>query len=175
MQTNSLRCSLFLVAALICGCQQNFMRSNNLHPSDDPRSNLGRSDFRIWLEHPEALTSIATNLTPRVSLLILRAARDWANVQLAAPTIGANPIPRDGLIVGILGHTGTPVNGGWPLHLRNIARSGDRAHLAIDLLPDSYLPDGATCLELFVLPGIHALASVELNQVTYDRSGGDAP
>jgi hypothetical protein len=122
---------------------------------------------RVIVSDTTALRDMCTPLGPRLGLLQVRSAAQWARLVRAAPQIGPAPDFGTGIFIGIACWAGTPVDGHWPIHIDTV-RVHDGAGLVTGAFEGgSYLPDGTAVLETAHVKGLMAVLAVDLNGTTF--------
>jgi hypothetical protein len=109
---------------------------------------------------------LVQELSPEFSLVTIRTAKDWQDVQrrLHLPGLPAGVDLSQGSIVGLLANVGESMEGRWPIHLRCLRRCGTEGSLEAAFTPGLYYPVlTAGYVELVYAPGISTINLVSID------------
>lgn len=122
---------------------------------------------QVIVSQPDALRGICTPLGPRLGLIQVRNAADWARLAQAVPGLGSPPDWRTSILVGLACWAGTPVDGGWPVHIASIRVQDGAGLMEATFRAGSYLPDGVVYVETVHVRGVDAVLAVDVNGATF--------
>jgi len=110
---------------------------------------------------------LVQELSPEFSLITIRTAKDWQDVQrrLRLPGLPAGVDLSQGSIVGLLASVGESMDGRWPIHLQCLRRCGTEGSLEAAFSFGLYYPVlTAGYIELVYAPGINNISMVSIDK-----------
>ncbi|HSW47104.1 MAG TPA: hypothetical protein VLM89_16185 [Phycisphaerae bacterium] len=125
---------------------------------------LGRA--RLSFDRPLP-RHLVTPLCQEYSLVVIRTAKDWAEIQrrLDLPALPPSVDLDNGCIVGLIANVGESADGRWPIRLRCLRRSGTQGSLDAAFSPGLYYPLlAAAYVDLVHAPGIHSIGLVTIDR-----------
>ena len=121
----------------------------------------------VVVANPQPLRALCTPLGPRLGLVQIRSAQQWALLAQAAPHLRPCPDLRRGILVGLVCWAGTPVDGHWPIRIDGVQVREGAGLVRADFRGGTYLPDGVTFLETAHVPGLAVVLAVDVNGATF--------
>lgn len=138
-------------------------RPVTLHALADAPTATRTCVTQVIVSQPEALRGICTPLGPRLGLIQVRNAAEWARLAQAMPGLGPPPDWRTSILVGLACWAGTPVDGGWPVHIAAVRAQDGAGLMEATFRAGSYLPDGVVYVETAHVRGVDAVLAVDVN------------
>ena len=105
-------------------------------------------------------------LCPEFSLVVIRTAKDWADVRHRLPLPPPPPSVdlSQGSIVGLVATVGECMDDRWPINLRCLRRCGTEGSLETAFTPGVYYPVlTASYVDLVYAPGIRTIGLVAID------------
>ena len=118
---------------------------------------------QITVADAAALRQICLALGPRLGLIQIRSAAEWARLARIAPQLGPCPDLRQGTVVGLACWAGTPVDGHWSVHIDTVRVCDGAGLVTADFAGGTFLPDGSAQLETAHVQGLAAVLAVDVD------------
>jgi hypothetical protein len=122
--------------------------------------------FRLTSE-PQDVAGCLLPLCPEFDLLIIRDAQQWRSFRdhLGLVSVEAQPDFERGLVAGIAGRIGDPLDGRWPVKLECLRRKGGLGSLTVGVRAGLYYQTlSAPYCEIAYFPGLREVALVQVDQ-----------
>ena len=126
-----------------------------------------RTVWRTIISDADSLEALRSPLGQRLSLLEIRSPAEWERLRHCAAEIGPAPDFRQGIVVGLMSHTGIPVNGDWPIELDCVIVHEGAGFAVGSFHGGTFLADDTTYVEMTQIRGLRAVLMVDVNGIRY--------
>jgi len=122
---------------------------------------------RFIVTDAQALAPLYRPIARRLGLVEIRSPRDWERLRTAVPELGPCPDLRRGIVIGLVGPTGTILSQSWPFKWIGVRAFDGAGLVEAEFEGGTYLADNATYVELAQVEGVWFVAAVGVDGIGY--------
>jgi hypothetical protein len=124
---------------------------------------------RFVVSDPHALVPLYRPVAKRLGVLEIRTPREWELLRAAIPELGPCPDLRRGIVIGLIGATGTILGESWPFRWVGVRAVDGAGLIEAQFECGTYLADDTTYVELAQVDGVQFVAAVGVDGLSYSN------